>query len=174
LLQANYASQTNILADLTVDGVTYPTSECASAATRRTRRFPSGSQKVSLNIETDQVHPDQTVLGYKNLNFNNSFHDPTFCREVVYMNVLSKWIPCGRANHIVLTHERRQLGRLRQRAAVRQDDVEALLRRRRRHAREVREQPERAGLQYAGTNPSSYSGYEIKEAMADSPTRSES
>lgn len=164
LLQANYVSQTNILADLTVDGVTYPDVGVRIRGNTSYTALPSGSQKVSLNIETDQVHPDQDVLGYKNFNFNNSFHDPTFCREVVYMNVLSKWIPCGRANHIVLTLNGANWGVY---ANVQQYD-KTMLKQFFDDADGMRvkcaNNPNGPGLQYAGTNPSSYSGYEIKDA----------
>lgn len=164
LLQQNYASQTNILADLTVAGVTYPDVGVRIRGNTSYTALPSGSQKVSLNIEPDMVHPDQTVMGYKNLNFNNSFHDPTFCREVVYMNILNRWIPCGRANHINLTLNGANWGVY---ANVQQYDKTLLqdffadedgLR------VKCANNPSGPGLQYFGTNPASYSVYEIKEA----------
>ncbi|MBK6941518.1 MAG: CotH kinase family protein [Planctomycetes bacterium] len=163
LLQQNYVSQTNILADLTVENVTYPDVGVRIRGNTSYTALPSGSQKVSLNIETDSVHPDQTVMGYKNLNFNNSFHDPTFCREVVYMNVLAKWIPCGRANHINLTLNGSNWGVY---ANVQQYD-KTLLKEHFDDADGMRvkcaNNPNGPGLQYVGTNPSSYSGYEIKD-----------
>lgn len=164
LLQQNYASQTNILADLTIEGVTYPSVGVRIRGNTSYTALPAGSQKVSLNIETDFVNADQTVLGYKNLNFNNSFHDPTFCREVVYMNILNRWIPCGRANHINLTLNGANWGVY---ANVQQYD-KTLLKEFFADEDGLRvkcaNNPSGPGLQYFGTNPSSYAVYEIKEA----------
>lgn len=163
LLQQNYASQTNILADLTIAGVTYPDVGVRIRGNTSYTALPPGSQKVSLNIESDAVHVDQTVMGYKNLNFNNAFHDPTFCREVVYMNVLHRWIPCGRANHINLTLNGANWGVY---ANVQQYDATLLkdffadkdgLR------VKCANNPNGPGLQYVGTNPGSYAAYEIKD-----------
>lgn len=164
LLQQNYASQTNILADMTVESVVYPDVGVRIRGNTSYTALPPGSQKVSLNIELDFVHDGQTVMGMKNLNFNNSFHDPTFCREVVYMNILSQWIPCGRANHIVLSLNGANWGVY---ANVQQydktllkdffDDEDGL-------RVKCANNPNGPGLQYVGTNPASYAVYEIKDA----------
>ncbi len=42
-------------------------------------------------------------MGYSSLNLNNGFHDPTFCREVLYNNFVAQFIPNPRANHVVVT-----------------------------------------------------------------------
>lgn len=103
LLRANYVSETNILADLTVEGVTYPDVGVRIRGNTSYTALPSGSQKFSLHVDVDQVHPDQDVMGYDDLNFNNAFHDPTFVREVVYNNFVARFIPNPRANNVVLT-----------------------------------------------------------------------
>ena len=163
LLQQNYQSQTNILADLTVEGVTYPDVGVRIRGNTSYAALPPGSQKVSLNIETDFVHADQEVMGYRNLNFNNAFTDPTFCREVVYMNVLAKWIPSGRANHVVVELNGENWGVY---ANVQQFDKTML--------RDFFEDedglrikmpnnPNGPGLQYQGPTAGSYSQYEVKD-----------
>lgn len=102
-LEDNYQSQTNILADLVVDGVTYPDVGVRIRGNTSYTALPDGSQKFSLNVELDYVHPDQDLLGYDALNLNNAFRDPTFCREVVYNNYVAQFIPNPRANHVVVT-----------------------------------------------------------------------
>lgn len=163
LLNQNYQSQTNILADMTVEGIVYPDVGVRIRGNTSYFALPPGSEKVSLNIETDFVHPDQDVMGFSNLNFNNAFTDPTFCREVLYMNVLAEWIPSGRANHVVVELEGQNWGVY---ANVQQFDKTML--------REFFEDedglrvkipnnPNGPGLQYVGPDPNSYSQYEIKD-----------
>lgn len=163
LLQQNYVSQTNILADMTVDGQVYPGVGVRIRGNTSYTALPSGSQKVSLNIETDEVDPEQEVLGYKNFNFNNAFTDPTFCREVVYSNLLADWIPNGRANNIVLRLNGADWGVY---ANVQQFDKRML----RNYFEDddgmrvkCANNPNGPGLQYAGTSPGAYAGYEIKD-----------
>lgn len=103
LLRNNYASQTNILADLTVDGVTYPDVGVRIRGNTSYTTLPPGSEKISLNVEMDFVDVNQSLLGYDSLNLNNGFHDPTFCREVVYNNFVAQFIPNPRANHVLVT-----------------------------------------------------------------------
>lgn len=162
LLQQNYNTGNNILADMTVEGVTYPSVGVAIRGNTSYTSLPSGSQKVSLGIEVDQVN-DQEVMGYKNLNFNNAHRDPTFCREVVYHNILAEWMPSGRANHIVVRINGENWGVY---ANVQQFDktmLEQFFADEDGMRVKCANNPNGPGLQYAGTNPSSYSGYELKE-----------
>ena len=162
-LENNYQSQTNILADLLVDGIVYPDVGVRIRGNTSYSRLPNGSQKVSLNVEVDYTHDGQDVLGYRNLNFNNAHRDPTFCRELVYFNILAEWIPSGRANHIVLTLNSENWGVY---VNVQQYDKTML---REYFADEdglrikCPNKPNGPGLQYMGNNPSSYSDYEIKD-----------
>lgn len=107
LLRANYASQTNLLGTLTVDGVTYPNCGIRIRGNTSYTALPSapnqGYQKFSLNIEMDAVDPNQELMGYGSLNLNNGFHDPTFCREVLYNNYVAQFMPNMRANHVLVT-----------------------------------------------------------------------
>lgn len=103
LLRANYPSQTMILADLEVDGETYPDVGVRIRGNTSYTQLPAGSEKFSLKIYTDHVHPDQKLLGYDNLNLNNGFLDPTFMREVLFNNYAAQFIPNIRANHVQVT-----------------------------------------------------------------------
>jgi hypothetical protein len=103
LLRSNYASETNILADVVVDGVTYPNVGVRIRGNTSYTALPAGSEKFSLKLEMDFVDPDQELMGYEELNLNNGFHDPTFMREVVYNNYVARFIPNPRANHVLVT-----------------------------------------------------------------------
>ncbi|MCB9913577.1 MAG: CotH kinase family protein [Planctomycetes bacterium] len=163
LLQQNYASQTNILADLTVEGVTYPDVGVRIRGNTSYTALPAGSEKVSLNVEVDYVNAGQNVMGYDSLNLNNSFHDPTFCREVAYSNVIARHIPAGRANHVTVSLNGQNWGVY---ANVQQWNKDVL--------REwfvdedglrikCANNPNGPGLRYVGASASLYtSGYEIK------------
>ncbi len=162
LLQQNYISQTNILADLTVEGITYPNVGVRIRGNTSYTALPAGSQKVSLNIEMDFVEPSQNLFGYGNLNFNNGFRDPTFCREVVYNNIVAQFMPNGRANHIVLTINGENWGVYNN---IQQYDKDLL----RDHFDDedglrikCANNPNGPGLRYVGSNPGSYTAYEIK------------
>ncbi|MEZ6319205.1 MAG: CotH kinase family protein [Phycisphaerales bacterium] len=162
LLRANYSSETPILADLEVDGETYPDVGVRIRGNTSYTALPSGSQKFSLKVKMDYVHEDQDLMGYDTLNLNNAFHDPTFCREVVYNNFVAQYIPHPRANHALVTlngdswgvyvntqqPDKTMLG-----AYFADNDGVRI---------KCANNPNGPGLQYAGTSPSSYSGYEIQ------------
>ena len=103
LLEENYWSETNILADLEMEGEV-----CIGVGVRirgntSYTQLPPESVKYSLNVEVDFTVPDQDLLGYDSLNLNNGHRDPTFCREVVANNLCAQYMPNPRANHVVLT-----------------------------------------------------------------------
>ena len=162
LLKQNYQSQTNILADVTVEGVTYPNVGVRIRGNTSYIGLPFGSEKFSLNVELDYVDPDQTLMGYKSLNLNNGWRDPTFCREVVYNNFVARFIPNPRANHVTVSLNGQNWGVY---VNVQQFDKTMLsatfpdtdgLR------IKCANNPNGPGLTYNGPGPTGYSGYEIK------------
>jgi len=162
LLQQNYQSQTNILADLTVDGTTYPNVGVRIRGNTSYTALPAGSQKVSLNVEMDFVVSGQTLMGHDSLNLNNGFRDPTFCREVVYNNLVAQYIPNPRANHVMVTLNGENWGvyinvQQYNKDLLRDyfDDEDGL-------RIKCANNPNGPGLVYNGPNPSGYTGYEIK------------
>lgn len=163
LLRANYTSQTNILADMVVEGVTYPDVGVRIRGNTSYMGLPPGSDKFSLNVDVDFVHAGQDLLGYKSLNLNNGFHDPTFCREVVYNNYASQWIPNMRANHVVVQLNGANWGVYNN---VQQFD-KAMLSTGFRDTSgltvKCANNPFGPGLKYNGSSPSGYTGYEIKD-----------
>lgn len=101
-LAANYGTGENILADLTVEGVTYP--EVGVRFRGNTSYTRTGdSEKKSFNIEMDFIDEDQTLMGYRTLNLNNAYLDPSFMREVLYFHQARNYIPTPKANHVHLT-----------------------------------------------------------------------
>lgn len=100
-LASNYQAQENIPADLTVDGVLYPDVGVRFRGMTSYRNTGS-SPKKSFNIEIDDNHPDQRLMGYRTLNLNNAYNDPSFMREVLYFNVARRYIPTARANFVLL------------------------------------------------------------------------
>lgn len=162
LLQQNYQSQTNILADLTVDGVTYPNVGVRIRGNTSYTALPAGSQKVSLNVEMDFVDANQTLLGYNALNLNNGFHDATFCREVVYNNFVAQYMPNPRANHVTVSLNGANWGVYINVQQYNKDllrdwfaDEDGL-------RIKCANNPNGPGLTYNGGLPSGYTGYEIK------------
>jgi hypothetical protein len=162
LLRQNYASETPILADLEVDGEVYADVGVRIRGNTSYTALPAGSEKFSLKVVMDFVHEDQELMGYDTLNLNNSFRDPTFCREVVYNNFVAQFIPNPRANHVTVTLNGANWGVY---VNVQQPD-KRMLRDYFANADGLRircaNNPNGPGLRYAGTNPSSYAGYEIQ------------
>lgn len=161
-LRNNYSSETLLEADLEIDGTVYPDVGVRIRGNTSYIALPPGSQKFSLKIKMDFVDANQELLGYDTINLNNAFRDPTFCREVVYNNFVSQFIPNARANHALVTINGQNWGVY---VNTQQPDKDML--------RDYYEDedglrikcannPNGPGLRYNGTNPSSYSVYEIQ------------
>lgn len=162
LLQQNYQSQTEIPADLTVEGVTYPGVGVRFRGNTSYTTLPAGSQKTSFNITVDFTDPALELMGYDTLNLNNAHRDPTFCREVVYSNFLADHIPNGRANHVLLKINGEDWGVY---ANIQQFD-KTMLRGYFADADGVRfkmpNNPNGPGLRYNGSTQAGYTQYELK------------
>ncbi len=102
LMQQNYSSQTEIPATMTVDGVVYDSVGVRFKGETSYSMLPSGSKKTSFNISVDYIHEDQRIMGYKTLNLNNCFEDPSFMREVFYLHQERKHVPAARAAYVEL------------------------------------------------------------------------
>jgi hypothetical protein len=163
LLRNNYASQTLILADLVVDGVTYPDVGVRIRGNTSYTALPAGSEKFSLKIDVDFTDPDADVMGYNNINLNNGFRDPTFLREVTYNNFVAQLIPNPRANHVLVTLNGQNWGVY---INVQQPN-KSMLRDYFSSDDGVRincaNNPNGPGLRYNGTSPAGYTAYEIQD-----------
>lgn len=67
----------------------------------QTSYFMNNSPKKSFNISID-AYKDQKLLGYKTLNLNNAWQDPSFMREVLYYQLIRKHTPSAKANFVRL------------------------------------------------------------------------
>jgi hypothetical protein len=162
LLQQNYQSQTEIPADLEMEGVTYPGVGVRIRGNTSYTTLPAGSQKVSLNIAMDFTDPTLDLLGYNSLNFNNAHRDPTFCREVAYSNFLSRYIPNGRANHIILTINGQNWGVYVNVQQYNRDMLRDYFEDEDGMRIKMPNNPNGPGLRYNGSLPSGYTQYELK------------
>ncbi len=103
LLAANYGTDVNIPADLTVDGVVYPGVGVRFKGSSSYGGLPEGSVKASFNLSIDETDPDLRLYGVKTVNLNNAFLDPTFVREALHSWFCRRYLPCPRANHALLS-----------------------------------------------------------------------
>ena len=99
-MTANYGSDTNVIGSLTVDdtqlegvGVRFKGDTSYRNAT---------TLKKSFNIEIDATDSDLRLFGYKTLNLNNAFTDPSFMRELLYNNFCRQYVPSPQANFVHL------------------------------------------------------------------------
>jgi CotH kinase protein/Lamin Tail Domain len=103
LLRANYASETDLLGTVQVDGQVYPNVGIRIRGNTSFTGLPTGSQKFSLKLEMDVVNPNQDLMGYDSINLNNGWRDPTFTREVEFNNYLAQFTPNALANNVIVT-----------------------------------------------------------------------
>lgn len=154
-------TETLILADLDVEGKTYPSVGVRIRGNSSYFYLPPGSDKFSIKIKTDHVDPDQQVMGYDNFNLNNGFQDPTFIREIVFNNYAAQLVPNARANHVQVQINGQNWGVYNN---IQQGN-KRMLRDYFENADGMRatcsNNPQGPGLAYLGSNPASYSDYEI-------------
>ncbi|MBL7802281.1 MAG: CotH kinase family protein [Saprospiraceae bacterium] len=101
LLTQNYASHTDIPATMTVDGVVYD-SVGVRFKGQTSYQMVQNSQKKSFNISLDYGVDYDKLMGYKTLNLNNCFLDPSFLREFFYLHQIRNHIPAAKASFVKL------------------------------------------------------------------------
>ena len=57
-----------------------------------------GSKKKSFDLDLNSGFGKQRLHGYKKLNLNNGFIDPTMVREVLFLEICREYVPSARAN----------------------------------------------------------------------------
>ncbi|MFC2130470.1 CotH kinase family protein [Bacteroidota bacterium] len=60
------------------------------------------NDKKSFNISINAYIEDQRLWGYKTLNLNNGFVDPTFMRERIANQIFSKYLPALKTGYVYL------------------------------------------------------------------------
>lgn len=172
LLRQNYASETDLLGTVEVEGVIYPNVGIRIRGNTSFTGLPTGSQKFSLKLEMDAVNPNQDLMGYDSINLNNGWRDPTFTREVEFNNYLAQFTPNARANNVLVTINGENWGVYNN---VQQTD-KAMLRRYYSNADGLRvrcfNNPNGPGLSYSPTLSSSYEiqetgGLTLQQATAE-------
>jgi spore coat protein CotH len=100
LLTQNYISKTDIPATLT-----YKDETLDSVGVRfkgQTSYSMNNSQKKSFNLSIDAFKDGQKLKGYKTLNLNNGWEDPSFMREVLYYSLIRQHTQAVKANFVKL------------------------------------------------------------------------
>ena len=88
----------DVPATVTVDGKVY---RDVGVHFRGNSSFGVGNgYKRSLNLSFDFVHNDQTIGGYRTLNFLNANTDPTLMRTVLSMHIARQYIAAPKANFV--------------------------------------------------------------------------
>ncbi len=100
-LEQSHGTGSELPADLTVDGVIYPSVGVRFKGYSSFNNIGS-SQKKPFNISMNSFVPGQELYGYNSLNLNNGFQDPTFVREVLCYHIFRHYMPCSKANWVVL------------------------------------------------------------------------
>ncbi len=101
LLTNNYFSKTDLPATLKYEGITY---EGVGVRFRGQTSYQNvrNSQKKSFNISIDYQDSEQKLMGYKTLNLNNCYEDPSFIREALYSHLAGMNNPLFRVNFVKL------------------------------------------------------------------------
>ena len=98
-LEAFYGTDVEVPATVTVDGEAYPEVGIHFRGNTSYRNVPSG-RKRGLNLSFDHFDDDQRLLGYRTLNLLNAYGDPTFLRNVLYLQIANAYYPAPKANFV--------------------------------------------------------------------------
>lgn len=109
LLASNYSAKRDLMATIIIDGERFDSVGVRFKGMTSYNGGPGGgggaatSQKKSFNISFDafKANPEK-VSGYKTLNLNNSFQDPSFMREVFYTHSIRPYAYSAKANFVHL------------------------------------------------------------------------
>jgi spore coat protein CotH len=101
LLTQNYQSKEDIPADLIYNGIRYENVGIRFRGQTSYQKIQK-SKKKSFNISIDYLDSNQRLEGYKTLNLNNSFEDPSFMREALYMALAGEHVPTAKCNFVKL------------------------------------------------------------------------
>lgn len=94
-----YRTGVEVPADLTVDGITYPS---VGVRFRGNTSYMMAPEKKPLNISIDYNDDSQRLYGYKTLNLLNNNADPSLVREVLYSRICREYMPAPKANFVKL------------------------------------------------------------------------
>lgn len=104
-LTNNYASETYIAADLTIDGVVLADVGVRFKGNSSYNSIGSSQKKpfnIDLNVFADSLGADHDFQGYKKIILNNGFKDPSFVREVLTWEICREYVPAPKSNWVKL------------------------------------------------------------------------
>ncbi len=102
-LLANKQSETYIRADLQVDNRTYRhVGVRLRGGTSYAIPFAFNSRKLPFKIKLDAFVSGQRIYGYRSLNLNNGFWDPTFLREYLCYRMFREFTPAPKVSFVKL------------------------------------------------------------------------
>ncbi|MDA0986162.1 MAG: CotH kinase family protein [Bacteroidetes bacterium] len=99
ILKNNVPTETDIPATIFVNGIRF---DSVGVRYKGNSSYNVASDKKPFNISMDAFKPNQLLWGYKTLNFNNCFKDPTFVREKIAYEIASKYLPSAKTAFINL------------------------------------------------------------------------
>lgn len=100
LLEQNRISETDVPARLIVNDTLILDS--VGIRYKGNSSYNIQGDKKSFNISIDGYREDQRLMGYKTLNLNNGFVDPTFMRENIVHKIYRKYIPAMKTSYVYL------------------------------------------------------------------------
>lgn len=89
-LDASGNTRIPVRGDLRIDGKTYPGIGLHMKG-NSSKYVPS--RKKPFNLVMDAFNPGQELYGYSTVNLNNAYLDPTFTREVLTYELMSRYLP---------------------------------------------------------------------------------
>lgn len=100
-LEAKKPEADRILADVVVDGVSYPQAGVRYKGNSSYNFIlQTGSKKLPLNIKLNYVDSKQRLPeGHKTLKLANGFRDPSFIREILAYDIARTYMPASRASY---------------------------------------------------------------------------
>ncbi len=90
-------SDQRVLAGLTVNNKVY---DSVGVKFKGNSSFNSAFLKNPINIKIDYKIKKQKLMGYKTIKLSNLFMDPSGIREVLAYKIISKYLPCSKANFV--------------------------------------------------------------------------
>jgi hypothetical protein len=98
-LEDFHKTDVDVPATLVVDGKTYRDVGVHFRGLSSYMMIRAG-QKRSLNLSLDDVHSDQTLLGFRTLNLLNSHEDASFLRAPLFSAIAQNYLPAPRVNFV--------------------------------------------------------------------------
>ena len=100
LMKENYEEEIEIPAKLIVNDTL--TLDSVGVRFKGNSSYRISSEKKPFNISIDEFKKDQRLWGYKSLNLNNGFADPTYVREKIANDIFRNYLPSMEVGYVNL------------------------------------------------------------------------